>query len=215
MKKKTSVVILLLMLIIGLAGGFALSRAFSGPISIPASFSADTDTSTVIAEPNNTTLLTVSAHVLDALKDEDWKALSTYASSSGVTFTPYSTVDPSTNLTFKASDLAKAGSSSSAFVWGVSPDTNEPIQLTIHDYFHNFVWDQDYTCAAEIGLDTIVHAGNCVENVSSAYPSCHYLDFYCPGSTQDNEDWSSLKLVFHYEGGRWALAAIIHSGWTA
>lgn len=213
MKKRTCLILSLLMLVIGLLGGILLAPAAREKLHIPAALSASADSSAQPVDTDNTSLLTASAHVLTALKSSDWKALSACVGADGVTFTPHSTVD-STNLHFSAGDLAKAGGSSTPYIWGVSPETNKPIQLSIPDYFRLYVWDEDYSAIREIGVDSVVRTGNAVENVASSYPDCRFLDFYSPGSPDRAEDWSALKLVFRWENNRWALTAIIHSGWT-
>lgn len=215
MKKQTCVFLSVVMLLIGLSGGFVLS-SLTGKQSPSSSVSASAVSSAAPrSDTDSTALLALSAHVLSALKNDDWNAFSAYVDPErGVTFTPHSTVDFTTDLTFTADALAQAEQDSTAYIWGVSADSSEPIRMTIADYFHTYIWDQDYTAAGEIGLDTIIHTGNAIENVDSAYKDCRFLDFYIPGSADSEEDWSALKLVFTWSDDQWYLVGIVHSGWS-
>lgn len=215
MKKQVCVFLAAIILLIGLSIGFVLSNLMGGPPSPPAVSVSAVSSSAPRSDTDSTALLTRSAQVLTALKNDDWNAFSACVDpENGVTFTPHSTVDFTTDLTFTADALAKADRDSTAYIWGVSADSSEPIRMTISDYFHTYIWDQDYTAASEIGVDTIIHTGNAIENVDSSYEDCRFLDFYCPGSPDSDEDWCALKLVFTWSEGQWYLAGIVHSGWT-
>lgn len=203
------------MLFIGLAIGFILSNLIGYRVSLTSVSTSAARSAVSSTDADNTELLALSADILSALKTEDWSTLSTYVDTErGVTFTPQSTVDFTTDLTFSADALKTAAQDSTTYVWGVSSGTNEPIRMTITDYFQTYVWDQDYSAASEIGLDTVIHTGNAVENVASAYEDCRFLDFYFPGSEDSGEDWSALKLVFTWSNQQWYLVGIVHSEWT-
>ncbi len=216
MKKSVAVFIAGLMLIIGLSAGFVFSSLLSSyELSLPTGQVFLGDSSSVRSESSSSTLLSVAVDVLSALQNENFSHLAGYVDPEvGVTFTPYSTVDFSTDLNFSVSQLKNAASDSTSYIWGVSPDTSEPIRLSIKDYFHSYVWDADYTNAAQIGVNQILHSGNAAENVEIAYEDCRYLDFYIPSTDESDQDWSSLKLVFHSSNGQWYLVGVIHSGWT-
>lgn len=203
------------MLVIGLSIGYVLRGVFHHvpPASQGQAFLADS--SSVRSDSNSTALLSEAALVLADLQNDDFSHLASHVDpEAGVTFTPYSTVDFSTDLNFSADQLKNADSDDIPYIWGVSPGTSEPIRMSIREYFHTYVCDADYINTAQIGINQVLHSGNAVENVESAYEDCRYLDFYIPSIDASDQDWSSLKLVFRSSGKQWYLVGVIHSGWT-
>lgn len=165
----------------------------------------------------NTLLLTRALAVTQALKDGDYQALSQAAHPElGVTFTPYSAVDPQMDLTFSAGQLAQAAEDQTLYVWGAYDGRGNPIQLTMADYFSRFVFNADYTAAPYLAVDEVLAAGNALENVAEAYPDARFVEFHFPGldESQEGFDWCSLKLVFQVWEGDYKLVGVIHSEWT-
>ncbi len=221
MKRRVIVFFCLIALIIGLAAGFVLRGLVSGqqPSShtgtTPAEPSASQQDAEESADQKGRMVIT-AIKAVRAISEQDFETLSTFVDpEEGVTFTPYSTVDPTSNLTFSAEVLSNTGTDETTYVWGLSSSDSSPIKLTIPEYFDSYVWDADYWGVAELGIDTVLHSGNSLENVSDAYPGCHFVDFYLPATDATDRDWSSLKLVFQQSGSEWYLVGIIHSEWTA
>ncbi|MCD7857181.1 MAG: hypothetical protein LUG55_05180 [Clostridiales bacterium] len=221
MKRRVIVFFCLIALMIGLAAGFVLRGLVSGQ-------QLSSHTGTTTAEPSASQqdaeesadqkgrMVITAIKAVRAISEQDFETLSTFVDpEEGVTFTPYSTVDPTSNLTFSAEVLSNAGTDETTYVWGLSSSDSSPIKLTIPEYFDSYVWDADYWGVAELGIDTVLHSGNSLENVSDAYPGCHFVDFYLPATDATDRDWSSLKLVFQQSGSEWYLVGIIHSEWTA
>lgn len=209
-----------ILLVIGLSAGFVLRDCFPAPPIVSPVASTRPDSSTSWTESDNTTLLSTGLSVLETLKRDDLKGFASYIDPDrGVRFTPASTVS-NTDLVFTSQDFSDAvKDASSTFIWGVSTEDKTPIRLSVLDYFHAYVWDADYTTASQIGIDSVLYAGNAVENVGSTdvFPKgSRFLDFYIPSTSDHNQDWSSLKLVFHHspEKHRWYLIGVVHSGWT-
>ena len=65
-------------------------------------------------------------------------------------------------------------------------------------------------------MDLVISSGNSLENVSKAYPSASFVEFYYPGLEEANEgfDWCALKLVLEPYEGNLMLVGVIHSQWT-
>lgn len=148
---------------------------------------------------NTTSLLHTAAAVTNALHDQDYETLSTYVHPTrGVTFTPYSTVDLQRDQNFTADQIKNLSSDTSTYTWGYEDGRGESIQMTMSEYFTRFVFDADYTQAPKVGVDQIITSGNALENLTEAYPDCHFVDFCYPSRDPANEglDWCSLKLVF-------------------
>ena len=166
---------------------------------------------------NNFLLLHAACQACDAISRRDFTALASYVHPErGVTFTPYSTVDFETDLTFTVDQIRNLEQDQSTYVWGLEDGRGLPIQMTMSQYLDRYVWDADYTHAPEIGIDQIITGGNALENLTEAYEGCRFVDFCFPDTDPANSglDWSSLKLVFQGEADSWYLVGIVHGEWT-
>lgn len=166
---------------------------------------------------SNFPLLGSACAVNRCLQQQNWAALSAYVHpEQGVTFTPYSTVEPESNLTFSADQIKNLSQDQTVYTWGFEDGRGDPIQMTILQYYERYVYDKDYTQAPEIGVDRIITGGNALENLAEAYPGCRFVDFCFPSADPINDglDWSSLKLVFQPGEEHWYLVGIVHGEWT-
>lgn len=190
--------------------------------SQPITPSADTNSSNETEQSNdqgyNQEMLLKQAYaVLNAFKNHNYKDLSELIHpTKGVSFTPFSTVDRTTDRTFTSTDLLKTESNKNLYIWGLQDGSGIPIQLTMLDYFNRYVYNADYVDAPMIGVNTVISTGNSLENVSEAYPDCYFVEFYFPGINPENKgfDWCGLKLVFESNANDYVLVGIIHSEWT-
>lgn len=165
----------------------------------------------------NFPLLGSACLVNRAIQRQDWTTLAAYVHPElGVTFTPYSTVEPETDLTFTAGQIKNLAQDQNLYTWGFEDGRGDPIQMTFSQYFERYVYDRDYTQATEIGVDRIITGGNALENLTEAYPDGRFVDFCFPSADPVNDglDWSSLKLVFQPEAEHWYLVGIVHGEWT-
>ncbi|MGM9538441.1 MAG: hypothetical protein ACI3VN_08935 [Candidatus Onthomonas sp.] len=215
---KWTLICSLLALLLGLGGGFALHYLLP-----PRSTSVITSQLTANApaqseetvEGDSLSLIRCALETAEAIRNEDYTLLASYVHpEEGVTFTPASTVDRNSNLTFQANELAQVAESGKTYVWGTSTDAATPIRLTLPDYVAGYVWDRDYTASPRISVDTEQTSGNALENTLDAYPGCHYVEFYCPAA-QGQSDWSAIKLVYQWYQNEWYLVGIVHSAWSA
>lgn len=226
-----------LCLLIGLMGGILLpinlweedipptlpsSNTFTAPTvpsSQPANSGAvsDSEVPSPLDPADNFPLLGSACAINRAIQQNNWGALATYVDPKrGVTFTPYSTVNPGTDLTFTADQIKNLAQDQNVYTWGFEDGRGNPIQMTILQYFARYVYDKNYTLASEIGVDRIMTSGNALENLVEAYPDCRFVDFSLPSADPVNDglDWSSLKLVLQLEGNCWYLVGIVHGEWT-
>ena len=215
-------------LLLGLAAGllFNLERLGGRGLLLPGTGAASAggiscsepgETGGCLVPEDNRTLLEAGNAVLESLQWEDMEGLAALVDPDrGVTFTPYSTVDPHSDLTFLPQQLTQAGINESTYIWGITQGKGEAIVLTLSEYLRNYVFDRDYTKAPVIGVDYVISSGNSLENVDDAYPDARFVEYYFPG--QDPEaaglDWSALKLVFLEREETYWLIGIIHSEWT-
>lgn len=227
---KRSALLCVLALLLGATAGLLLNFSqLDGRGLLASNTAAATTPSTALLSPyttvssvdpdSNAPLLDAGNAVLAALKKDDIQTLSTLVDPErGVTFTPYSTVDPHSDLTFSPDQLTQAGANGTRYVWGYTQGKGDPITMTLPEYLDNYVFNADYTQAPIIGVDSVLSSGNSLENVRDAYPEDRFLEYYFPG--QDPEvgglDWCALKLVFRdaESNGTYRLVGIIHSEWT-
>lgn len=163
----------------------------------------------------NFPLLSSACAVNRCLQKQDWNALAAYTHPDrGVTFTPYSTVEPDSDLNFNAAQIKGLAQDQAVYTWGFEDGRGDPIKMTAEQYLARYVYDKDYTQAPEIGVDRVMTGGNALENLTEAYPGCRFVDFSFPSADPGGMDWTSLKLVFQPEGEHWYLVGIVHGEWT-
>lgn len=229
---KRSALLCVLALLLGTAAGLLLNvRQLSGRgLLAPSAASASAAPSAALLNPqtvttakadpdSNAPLLEAGSAVLAALKSGDIQTLATLVDGEqGVTFTPYSTVDHHSDLTFLPDQLSQAGANGTRYVWGYTQGKGDAITMTLPEYLSAYVFNVDYTQAPIIGVDSILSSGNSLENVQDAYPESRFLEYYFPGQGPEagGLDWCALKLVFRdpEHTGAYRLIGVIHSEWT-
>ena len=193
-----------------------LEPAGSGSGSGSASSSSGSSSATPIPG-DNFPLLNTACIVNQALRQKDYSTLSKYVHPTrGVTFTPYSTVNFDSDLTFTPAQVQALSKDKNLYTWGFEDGRGNPIKMTMEQYFARYVYNTDYTQATVIGVDQIITTGNALENLTEEYPGCRFVDFCLPSADPQNDglDWSSLKLVFTLEDSGWMLVGIVHGEWT-
>lgn len=219
-----TVLALLCGLLLGSMVGLSLSSTASSAAdssSVPAvqyAYASSVPTQAPLDTNDNTLLLERASQVLEALKQEDYAALSRLIHPSrGVTLTPYSTVDPSCDNVFSQEQVAGLAEDERLYTWGLTMGSGTPIRCTARDYFARYVFNADYTEAPQVGIDTVLISGNALENVADAYPQGRFVEYHFPGIDPALEgfDWCSLKLVFETWNNQWYLVGIIHGEWTS
>lgn len=194
--------------------------AASGPSAAPAGYyiyPTSTPALAALDRDDNSLLLERSGAAVAAIRERDYLALAAMVHpEKGVTFTPYSTVDPDGDLCFSPSQLTEAAEKGTSFVWGVTDGKGEPIELPLNGYFDKYVYNADYAQAPEIGIDTVLASGNAMENVAVSFPMGRFVEYHFSGLEDTNMgyDWCSLKLVFEVYQEQWMLVGVIHSEWT-
>ncbi|NBI68064.1 hypothetical protein D1646_14895 [Pseudoflavonifractor sp. 60] len=188
-----------------------------GGSQLTGSNSSAPDSSEALDPTENFPLLSSACAVNRCIQRGDWAGLASYVHPSrGVTFTPYSTVEPNSDLNFTADQIKNLAQDQNVYTWGFEDGRGDPIQMTIPQYFARYVYNADYTQATEIGIDQIMTGGNALENLAEIYVGCRFVDFCFPSADPVNDglDWTSLKLVFQPEGEHWYLVGVVHGEWT-
>lgn len=166
---------------------------------------------------DNLALLNAACYVVQALKTGDYGTLASVVDpEKGVTFTPYSTVDLTSDKTFTRDQIKNLSQDKTVYTWGLTDGRGSRINMTLAQYVAAYVWNTDYTNAPEIGVDQIIMSGNALENLKDAYQNCRFVDFCFPSldPAKQGLDWCSLKLVFAPGDTSWYLVGIVHGQWT-
>ena len=204
---------LLIGIILGITGSSIIFTATGFSI-----FGEPPNAVTTSAQTDNSDLTALAFDVLGFIRDGDFKSIAELAHPDfGVVFSPGATISLATSRRFTSEQIAQFSSDNTVYVWGVSSETGEPIELTPVEYFAQYVYSSDYFNASVIGINRIVRSGNALENITDEFPGVRFVDFHIPGADRespDDLDWSSLRLGFEEQGGRLWLSVIVHSTWT-
>jgi hypothetical protein len=156
--------------------------------------------------------------VMYTLRDANFSKLSEYVHpTKGVRFTAITTVNPDTDQTFSASEVAVLIEDSSKYVWGKQDGTGEDILFSPFSYYENYIYKVDYLNAPQVSYNEQLGYGNSIDNSAEVYPGSVRVEYYYPGFEEQyaGMDWTSLRLVFEeYKDGKWYLVGIIHNMWT-
>lgn len=221
-------IIYLIILVIGFglgAGSFLLffkSRELPEPAPEENSIKATSTFSTgalAKTEFTNKQLLDFAYTSLSYIHMRDYSSLSsTVHPEYGLVFSPSSTVTLSSNKCFSMQQVSDFTDDMTDYVWGVK-ENGEPIELTVEEYFSQYVYINDYSNAEIIGINEIVRSGNALENVREVFPEAYFVDFYVSGENQNMMEgsisWTILRLVFEEYESKLKLTAVIHSEYTA
>ena len=161
--------------------------------------------------------LTMLAYsVLEYIKNDDFAALSRVVHPEfGVVFSPYATINLTTDQRFNQEQIALLPADTNSYVWGVYNGSGRPIQLTPAEYFDEFVPAAAHMDAVIIGINSIVRSGNALENMIDVFPNVKFVDFHVPCNESGEElSWSSLRLGFEEYQGNLRLIAVVFSAWS-
>ena len=204
-------------LVVGLITGILISAVISRTTGFTL-FGDKEDYPLVPASAGGAELTELSYRVVGYIKSKDYRALSEISHPEyGIVFSPYATITLTTNKRFSTGQVAMFGNDTKLYVWGVYASTGEPIELTISDYFNEFVFDKDYSAAPVIGVNNIVRSGDALENITDLFTNVQFVDFHMPGTENEgNGDvyWSTLRLGFEEYDGMLRLTVILHSART-
>ena len=155
--------------------------------------------------------------VVEALHDRDLDRLASLVHPMlGIRFSPYAFVREA-DITVTVEDVPNLFSEDTVHPWGIYDGSGAPIELTFAQYYDQFIYDQDFTNAEEIGYDRRIGGeGGTINNIPDFYPGGVMVEFHFTGFNPDygGLDWRSLRLVFVEYGEAWFLIGIVHDEWT-
>ena len=157
--------------------------------------------------------------ILDALDSGDLAVLNSYIiPANGLKFAPNQNIDLSTMIQLSQAEITGMATDTTIYTWGNEPASGNNIDLTIADYFTQYVTDEYYKQAPVIGQNVVVSSGNLINNISTVYwhPDTQAIEFYYPSfdPSYGGLDWKSITLVFLTEDFSPSLLAIIHGSHT-
>jgi hypothetical protein len=168
-------------------------------------------------EPKATNLTDQANLVLKALTASDFTALEQYIEPGGqVTFSPYSYIDTTKTLRFSNKMLSEAATGKKMLKWGEYDATGEAIQLTVADYFAQFIQHKPFATADSILVNRSMAAGNMINNISQVFTGTEFVEYYCKGSDEyAGMDWGALRLIFRKKGDKFYLVGVVSDRWTS
>ena len=178
---------------------------------------ADLENESVPLEPAEPSFDGLAAQILPLLQSQNFAALAPYIHPElGLRISPYGYVNVDLDQVFTREQVAGFASNQELYHWGVQAGSGMAINLTVADYWPEYVTSQ--TPAQEWGLllDPSRKASNTIDNFADVYPDGHYVEYLQPGTEEYGYlDWQSLRLGFQQSGdGAYYLMAIIHDEWT-
>ncbi|MBK7400523.1 MAG: hypothetical protein IPJ34_30785 [Myxococcales bacterium] len=157
-----------------------------------------------------------SKAVLAALKAKDVTTLASYVHpTKGVRFSPYGYIETEGGVVLKPAELTPAMTDAKKLTFGAYDGSGQPIELSLGEYWAEFVWDVDFA-AGKLVLDPKEAHGNTVPNHRDVYPTGQAVELFLDGNDPEHDgmDWRALRLVFEAHEGALKLVAIVHDQWT-
>jgi hypothetical protein len=178
---------------------------------------ADLENASEPLEPVEASFEGLAAEILPLLQRQDFTAVAPFIHPElGVRISPYGYINADKDLVFTRDQVAAFGSNQQVYLWGVQAGSGMDINLTVAEYWPEYVTSE--IPAQEWGIlqDPERKASNTIDNFAEVYPDGHYVEYFQPGTEEYGYlDWQSLRLGFQQSGdGAYYLMAIIHDEWT-
>ncbi|HOZ39008.1 MAG TPA: hypothetical protein PLH64_09715 [Anaerolineaceae bacterium] len=168
-------------------------------------------------EPVEDSFEGLAAEILPLLQSQDFAALAPFIHPElGVRISPYGYVNVDLDQVFTREQVAGFASNQELYHWGVQAGSGMAINLTVAEYWPEYVTSATPTQEWGLLLDPSRKASNTIDNFAEVYPDGHYVEYLQPGTEAYGYlDWQSLRLGFQQSGdGAHYLSAIIHDEWT-
>lgn len=134
----------------------------------------------------------------------------------GLRFTPYTYVSIEKDVVFTKEQVSNFFDNDKKYLWGHYDGSGKEIRLTPREYYHQFIYTNNFINADKIGYNEVLSSGNMIENQFEVYQDPIIVEYYFPGfkAKFGGMDWKSLRLVFEKYKDDWKLRGIIHNQWT-
>lgn len=155
--------------------------------------------------------------VISTIAARNFKELADYVHpEKGLRFTPYTYVRIEKDIVFTKKQVSNFFDNDKKYLWGYYDGSGKEIRLTPKEYYHQFIYTNDFINADKIGYNEVLSSGNMIENQFEVYENPIIVEYYFPGFKEKfgGMDWKSLRLVFEKYKDDWKLRGIIHNQWT-
>ncbi|MFW5735908.1 MAG: hypothetical protein ACOCXB_00985 [Halanaerobium sp.] len=155
--------------------------------------------------------------VIRTIASRDFDKLADYVHpEEGLRFTPYTYVRTEKDIVFTKEQVSNFFENDKKYLWGHYDGSGKEIRLTPREYYHRFIYTNDFINAEKIGYNEVLSSGNMSENQFEVYEDPIIVEYYFPGfkAKFGGMDWKSLRLVFEEYQNKWKLTGIIHNQWT-
>jgi len=133
----------------------------------------------VSAEP--ATIESVAIKTITALKNKDLEQLSLITHpSQGVVFSPYGYINQDSSITLSTDELSNLDLNQN-FTWGTYDGIGTPINLSVQQYWEQFIYDRDYLMAPQVAQNQTLGTGNSLINIDTVFPTGTFIEYYFPG----------------------------------
>ena len=185
----------------------------SNPTQITDSAHKQITEETQVQKDDTLLIKTLSKEILTAIKNTDYETfVAHFHPMDGVRFSPYAFIDTLNDVRLSAEKFTEGIKTNKKMTWGYSDGSGDPISLTIPDYFKKFVYNKDFLNVEKFAVDKMIGSGNSLNNLEAIYPAAHFTESFDPGSHE--MAWSSLRLVFKKDSGKFYLVGVVHDQWT-
>jgi hypothetical protein len=168
-------------------------------------------------EPKANNLTDQANLVLKALIAGNFTALEQYIEPGGqVIFSPYAYIDTTKAQRFSGEKLSQTATAKRLLKWGEYDATGEPIQLTVGDYFAQFIQHKPFATADSVLVNRSLAAGNLINNIGQVFPDTEFVEYYCKGSDEyAGMDWGALRIIFRKKADKLYLVGVVSDRWTS
>ncbi|WP_226037869.1 hypothetical protein [Aquibacillus saliphilus] len=154
--------------------------------------------------------------ILQAINNRNAEVLANHVhSEKGLLFSPYVFVEEDA-VVIKKTNARTMLDDNQEYLFGQFDGSGKPIEMTISEYFEEFLSIEALLDPDEILVDQPKQRGNTINNIKEVFPDAKVVEFYQSGSEEyEGMDWSSVNLVFEQnQDGVWKLVAIVKDQWT-
>ncbi len=195
----------------------AASVSFTSCNSEGKSTKSQTDTISKVDTLAEIDLKVVSEKIMIAIKEKNYEALANFVHpTEGVRFSATSIIDVKNDKVLTKDLILELSKSKKKFKWGVDEGIGDPINLSINNYFDQFVYDVDFIKLAKKELNKVTNSVEPTRTIKNVYPKSQFVEYYYAGDGKkyDGLDWKALTLIFKNENNNAYLIGISHRQWA-
>ncbi|RCW51619.1 hypothetical protein [Halanaerobium sp. ST460_2HS_T2] len=155
--------------------------------------------------------------VIKAIACRNFNKLSNYIHpEKGVRFSPYTYVRIEKDVVFTKKQVNNFFNNDKIYLWGHYDGSGKEIRLSPKEYYHQFIYTDNFINADKIGYNEVLSSSNMIKNQFEVYENPIIVEYYFSDTKTkyDGMNWKSLSLVFEKYKSKWMLRGIIHNQWT-